>query len=78
MLALLLVYAAAVLLNLALTGTTIYGPTHFDDEVRYWITARALHAGTFTISEFSHSPPLYPISLLPALFLFPEIGRAHV
>ncbi len=71
MLALLLVYAAAVLLNLALTGTTIYGPTHFDDEVRYWITARALHAGTFTISEFSHSPPLYPISLLPALFLFP-------
>lgn len=71
MLALLLIYAAAVLLNLALTGTTIFGPTHFDDEVRYWMTARALHAGTFTTSEFSHSPPLYPISLLPALFLFP-------
>jgi len=69
--ALLLVYAAAVLLNLVLTGSTIYGPTHFDDEVRYWITARALHAGTFTISEFHHSPPVYPISLLPALFLFP-------
>ena len=50
-LALLLVYAAAVLLNLALTGTTIYGPTHFDDEVRYWITARALHAGTFKIGR---------------------------
>ncbi len=64
-----LAYLAGVALTLLLVTASAYGPVHFDDEIRYWLTASRLHTGQFNVTELHHSPPLYSIALLPALSL---------
>lgn len=66
-----IMYLTAVALTLLLVTASAYGPVHFDDEIRYWLTASQLHTGKFSVFELHHSPPLYAIALLPALAIFP-------
>jgi hypothetical protein len=48
------------------------GPTHFEDERRYWEIASQLFSGRPAIATW-HFPPVYPLALLPAFMLsFPS------
>ena len=69
-----ILYIAGVIFSVFVTNPIAYGPSHFGDEIRYWETALNIYKGTFTISGFYHSPPFYPISLLPAFYLFYPFG----
>ncbi len=68
-LALAALYLVGVALTLRFVTGSAYGPIHFNDEIRYWNTLQALYRGTFTVTSFHHSPPLYPTTLLPLTLL---------
>lgn len=67
--ALIIIYFTGALITILVIDHTAYGPVHFGDELRYWNTAISLFDGTFTVEENYHHPPLYSLSLLPALIL---------
>ena len=73
-LSILLLYFAGVALSVFVTNPLTHGPTHFNDEIRYWETALSLYQGNFTAAKFYRSPPFYPISLLPAFYLSYPFG----
>ena len=64
----------SVLLTVFLINQLAYWPLHNADEYRYWYTALNIYKGTFTTLNYHHSPPFYPISLLPAFYLFYPFG----
>ncbi len=60
----------AVLVTVLFITPGAYGPIHFSDELRYWETALSLADGSFKVALYHHYPPLYPLSLLPAMLFF--------
>lgn len=74
--ALILVYCAAVIFTIIFINPLAYGPSHFGDEVTYWKMALSFFNGDFSLHKHHHSPPLYSLSLMPAFyFFFP--GKAY-
>ncbi|MDK2979824.1 MAG: hypothetical protein PWQ55_171 [Chloroflexota bacterium] len=73
--ALLSLYVAGVLFTFFVIDANVYGPMHFNDEVRYWDIARAIYEGNFSFLTDSDYPPFYSISLLPASYLFSPFAR---
>ena len=63
-------FITSVFFSVFISNPLVYGPSHFVDETRYWDTAFNLYKGTFTTFTYYRSPPFYPISLLPAFYLF--------
>jgi len=48
-------------------SSTAYGPTGRGDEMTYFDMAESFYRGFFSIEQTHHYPPLYPLSLVPAL-----------
>ena len=69
-----LLYFTGVALSVFITNPLTHGPTHFNDEIRYWETALSLYQGNFSAAKFYRSPPFYPISLLPAFYFSYPFG----
>ncbi len=67
-----LLYLACVLVTALVINSNAHGLTHFNDEIIYWRSIKALYDGTFTIKDFNHYPPLYYLLLLPAFYLVPS------
>jgi len=65
-----LLYFLGVAYSFQMNNSIDFGPTHFNDEIRYWETARTIYERIFILNNYYRSPPLYPISLLPAFYLF--------
>lgn len=61
------VYALFVLVKLALVTSTAYGPLGRGDEMTYFDMAESFYRGFFSVAQSHHYPPLYPLSLVPAL-----------
>ena len=74
-LALVCIYVLGVLFTVFVVDANVYGPMHFNDEVRYWDIARAIYEGNFSFTADSDYPPFYSISLLPAFYLFSPFTR---
>ena len=74
-LALVCLYVLGVLFTVFVIDANVYGPMHFNDEVRYWDIARAIYEGKFSFTADSDYPPFYSISLLPAFYLFSPFTR---
>ena len=74
-LALVCIYVLGVLFTVFVVDANVYGPMHFNDEVRYWDIARDIYEGNFTFAVDSDYPPFYSISLLPAFYLFSPFTR---
>ncbi len=75
LIALLLVYFLGVLATVFLVDRNVYGPMHFNDEVRYWEIALSFYKGDFSFAENYDYPPFYSISLLPAFTFFSPFAR---
>lgn len=73
--ALLLIFVLGVLGTVYLVDANVYGPMHFNDEVRYWEIALNLYKGSFSFAENTDYPPFYSISLLPAFYFFSPFAR---
>jgi hypothetical protein len=73
--ALLLIFVLGVLGTVYLVDANVYGPMHFNDEVRYWEIALNLYQGSFSFAENTDYPPFYSISLLPAFYFFSPFAR---
>jgi hypothetical protein len=66
------IYLACVLMTALVINSNAHGLTHFNDEIIYWRSIKALYDGMFTIKDFHHYPPLYYLLLLPAFYLAPS------
>ena len=73
--ALVCIYVLGVLFTVFVVDSNVYGPMHFNDEVRYWDIARAFYEGNFSFAVDADYPPFYSISLLPAFYLFSPFTR---
>ena len=70
-----ILFIAGVIFSVIVTNPLAYGPIHLPDEIDYWDIAYNIYKGTYTSLEFFYiQPPFYPISLLPAFFLFYPFG----
>ena len=70
-----LVFVAGVLFTVLIIDADVYGPIHFNDEVRYWEMALDIYNGEFRFDENIDYPPFYSISLLPAFYFFAPLSR---
>ena len=52
-LALVCLYVLGVLFTVFVIDANVYGPMHFNDEVRYWDIARAIYEGKFSFTADS-------------------------
>ncbi len=75
LIALLAIFVLGVLGTVYLVDANVYGPMHFNDEVRYWEIALNLSKGTFSFAENTDYPPFYSVSLLPAFYFFSPFAR---
>jgi hypothetical protein len=67
---LIVIYLAFVVFTILSNIRNTYGPVHFDDEILYWNSAKSIFTGEFNAKDYHHYPPIYPIALLPAFYLF--------
>ena len=74
-LALVCIYVLGVFFTVIVVDANVFGPMHFNDEVRYWDIARDIYEGNFSFAVDSDYPPFYSISLLPAFCLFSPFTR---
>ena len=61
------VYLVFVMVKLVLVTSTSYGPLGRGDEMTYFDMMDSFYRGFFSVAQSHHYPPLYPLSLLPAL-----------
>jgi hypothetical protein len=73
--ALVCLYIVGVLFTGLVVDANVFGPMHFNDEVRYWEIALDLYNGNFSFANNYDYPPFYSISLLPAFYLFSPFTR---
>ena len=64
------IFIIGAILTILITRPLAVGPSHFGDEIFYWETAVSLYDGSYSPSQFTLAPPFYPISILPAFYLF--------
>lgn len=60
-------YLVFVVLKLIFVSRTSYGPLGRGDEMTYFDMAESFYRGFFSVSQSHHYPPLYPLSIMPAL-----------
>jgi hypothetical protein len=60
-------YLAFVVVKLLVVTSTSYGPLGRGDEMTYFDMADSFYRGFFSVAQSHHYPPLYPLSLVPAL-----------
>ena len=67
-------FFAGVIFTVFVANPLTYGPLNVTVESIFWHTALSIYKGTFTALNSYHVTPLYPISLLPAFYLFYPFG----
>ena len=60
-------FVVFALVKYVFISSTAYGPTGRGDEMTYFDMAESFYRGFFSIEQTHHYPPLYPLSLVPAL-----------
>lgn len=60
-------YLGFVVLKLIFVSRTSYGPLGRGDEMTYFDMADSFYRGFFSVAQSHHYPPLYPLSIMPAL-----------
>ncbi len=56
-----------MVLKLIFVSRTSYGPLGRGDEMTYFDMADSFYRGFFSVAQSHHYPPLYPLSIMPAL-----------
>ena len=61
------IYLVFIIVKLVLVTSTSFGPLGRGDEMTYFDMAESFYRGFFSVAQSHHYPPLYPLSIMPAL-----------